>query len=224
MIDILISRKIVLWKIWYRFASWDFSLWAQKEEKIYTDVELVQYILDGKKEYFELIVDRWGQRLFRYLYHYFAFDKTTAEDAVQEVFVHVWKHLDKYDASKTFSTWLYTVARNRIIDWLRQQKQETKTQKLEKWDLVEDKNIELKKWKKYLLESILNQLDNKYSEVLILYYFEEMKYDEIAEIIWSNKNTVGTLVSRAKKKVKEIVGGDEILCEALEIDTRKEEY
>jgi len=94
----------------------------QKEKKVYTDAELVQYIKDGKKEYFELIVDRWGQRLFRYLYHYFAFDTITAEDAVQEVFVHVWKNLDKYDVSKTFSTWLYTVARHRIIDRLRQQK------------------------------------------------------------------------------------------------------
>lgn len=178
----------------------------------------MQFVRDGKKEYFELIVDRWGQRLFRYLYHYFAFDKITAEEAAQEVFVHVWKKLEYYDSSQTFSTWLYTVARNRTIDRLRQQKQETRTQKLEERELIEDKSVASKKRKQYLLESLLSQLESKYSEVLILYYFEEMQYDEIAEIIGSNKNTVGTLLSRAKGQVREIVGDDEVLREALEVD------
>ena len=47
---------------------------------------------------------------------------------MQESFLHVWKKLDSYDTSQNFSTWLYTVARNRTIDRLREQKKEIKTQ------------------------------------------------------------------------------------------------
>ena len=85
-------------------------------------------------------------------------------------------------------------------------------------ELLEDKNLEPQKRKKYLLQSILSQLDPQYSEVLILYYFEEMKYEEIAEIIGSNKNTVGTLLSRAKQQVRLLIEKDALLSDALEID------
>ena len=64
----------------------------------------------------------------------------------------------------------------------------------------------------------MDQLKPQYAEVLILYYFEEMRYEEIAEIIKSNKNTVGTLLSRAKQQVKVLIEGDTLLSDALEID------
>ena len=93
-----------------------------------------------------------------------------------------------------------------------------KTRHGEILEFISEKNEGESKWKRYVLQSILSQLENQYSEVLILYYFEEMKYDEIAEIIGSNKNTVGTLVRRAKQKVKEIVEKDGVLRDALEIN------
>ena len=54
------------------------------------------------------------------------------------------------------------------------------------------------------MKKLLSKLEKKYSEVLYLYYYEEKNYQQIANITWTNKNTVGTLVSRAKKKIKEL--------------------
>ena len=214
----IFGREEFLLKVMHALASWDFSIWWNKKEAVYTDAELVQYILDGKKEYFEIIVDRRWQKLFRYLYYYFAFVQDTAEDALQEVFIHVWKKLDAYDQTKTFSTWLYTIARNRILDRIRDNKHEKNKQYIEQWDeLVDPLHTEDLIWEKKLLHTILKQLKNEYKEVIILYYFEAYSYDEIAVIIWSNKNSVGTLLNRAKKEIKVLIEWDALLTEALEL-------
>jgi RNA polymerase sigma-70 factor (ECF subfamily) len=212
-------RQYFLSWLWSWFSSWNVSWWDKLKEEYLSDTEVVQYIINGKKEYFEIIVDRRWQKLFRYLYYYFSFDQITAEDAVQEVFVHVWKQLDTYDSSKKFSTRLYTVARNKTIDWLRQHKWEHNTQTIHQWDLIEDthRHSENKKWKGFLIQKILQQLKVEYREVMILYYFEEYNYTEIADIIWSNKNSVWTLLRRAKKEVEQLVVWDSLLSNALEV-------
>jgi len=74
------------------------------------------------------------------------------------------------------------------------------------------------KHKKELLELLTNKLDNKYKEVIILYYFEQKDYSEIAQILGTSKNTVGSWIKRAKDKLKEIIENDDLLKDALILD------
>jgi RNA polymerase sigma-70 factor (ECF subfamily) len=167
---------------------------------------------------FEILVDRWGNKLYRYLFHYFAFDEQKASDALQEVLLHVWKKLHLYDQSQSFSTWLYTLARHRTIDWLRMQKKDTQTDDVTE-RLVDPESIQERSIRKqFLIESLLKRLLPEQREVIVLYYFEEYSYEEIGQIVGKPKNTIGTLLSRAKKALVECVQRDALLSDALEID------
>ena len=73
-------------------------------------------------------------------------------------------------------------------------------------------------YKRNLLKTLLNRLEPKYKEVIILYYFEEKDYNEIAQIFWTTKNTVWSWLKRAKDKLKEIIEKDKKLKDALIID------
>ena len=74
-----------------------------------TDAALVRSILSGDRERFELLVERYQTRLLNFIYRTIG-DREKAEDLVQEVFIRVYRHLHRFDRSKKFSTWAYTIA------------------------------------------------------------------------------------------------------------------
>gem|GEM_PF-3440824 len=69
-----------------------------------------------------------------------------------------------------------------------------------------------------LLQLCLNAVDGVYKEVLLLYYFEQKSYQEVAEILDIKSAHVGTLLLRAKQKLKQVVAQDPLLSEALLFD------
>ena len=221
--DIIIRKGILngflskLSMILYFF--WDESVNYEDNK---ADEEIVNDVINGDKEKFYIIIEKWQPKIQRYVYYHFNFDKETAGEVTQEIFLHLWNKLEKFDDKYYFSSWLYRLAYNFCVDWLRKNKQQNNVWSLEDFENNIKEDFESKEfeneYKRKLLEMLLTQLDYKYKNVIILYYFEEKSYDEISEIMDISKSSVGTLLTRSKGKLKEIIEKNSRLSDALELD------
>ena len=117
---------------------------------------------------------------------------TVAEEVVQDTLLVVYKTIDRVDLRKKFSTWVFEIAKNKAISRLRQIKP---TRSIEETDgLQEDESM----YERLTIQDILTKLPKKYLEVITCYYFDNLKYDEIAKKMHMPINTVRTNLRRAK--------------------------
>lgn len=164
------------------------------------DAEIVEKIKKDKDN-FALLIKKYQKVVLNFIYSR-VWEKNRAEDLTQEVFIKVYKNLDTYDTKKSFKNWILTIARNHTIDWMRSVKFEN--------DNTVSLSEEVKTYdKEYLggeeVRAYLLKLDKKYREVLLMYYWQEFAYKEIAQLLSLSINTVKTRLRRAKSKFKEIL-------------------
>lgn len=176
-----------------------------------TDEELAKKIQEGDSEAFALLFSRYEQKMLRYGRR-FLYTQEDLEDAVQEVFIRAYKNIQSFDASKKFSTWLYRVAHNNFINVIKKRGREPVSffdfdtlvrLPVRKEDTLEDEAI-TEEDKKNLSEHLGN-LPLKYREPLVLYYFEDMEYKEIADILRIPISTIGVRIKRGKSLLKKLL-------------------
>src|SRR5215208_7479063 len=90
----------------------------REQLKAMDDADVVASFLEGEERAFQELVERYQTRLLNFIYRTIG-DREKAEDLVQEVFIRVYRHLHRFDASKKFSTWIYTIASNLAKNELR---------------------------------------------------------------------------------------------------------
>ena len=83
-----------------------------------TDEQLVALALDGQHPALDMLVERYLKLVYSFVHKYIR-DDADAQDVTQEIFVRVWQHLEKFDSAKSFRPWLYTIAKNACLDFLR---------------------------------------------------------------------------------------------------------
>ncbi len=175
-----------------------------------TDEEIARLSLVNQ-EYFLHIIKRYKFKLYRYVLRISNIDPEEAEDILQEVFMKVYQNLNDFDDSLKFSSWIYRITHNQVISNFR--KITARPQK-SNFDLDDEliKNIasELNlaedidaKILRANISKVLEKINTKYREVLILKFLEEKSYNEISDIIKKPIGTVGSLMNRAKKEFKE---------------------
>jgi RNA polymerase sigma-70 factor (ECF subfamily) len=143
-------------------------------------------------------------------------NKEEAEDLLQEIFIKVYQNLNGFDTNLKFSTWVYRIAHNEIISHYRKNKRDRFTVELDADDkevrslavfLTDTLNIEsqfLNIEKANAVRKALGKLSQKYQDILVLYYFEDLSYSEISDILRKPPGTVATLLNRARAKFKKI--------------------
>jgi RNA polymerase sigma-70 factor (ECF subfamily) len=181
------------------------------------DSELVKLSLENQ-DYFLCIVRKYEAPLMRYIRRITNVSLEDAEDLLQETFIKVYTNLNGFDTSLKFSSWIYRIAHNEVISNFRKLKvrpekinSEINGDVLKK--IKSELNIEKEIDQKILKEKLVNlidQLDIKYREVIILKYLESKSYEEISDIIKKPVNTVGTLINRAKNKLNNIIKNNNI--------------
>ncbi|MFA4930817.1 MAG: RNA polymerase sigma factor [Patescibacteria group bacterium] len=144
-------------------------------------------------------------KIYGYIYKRVG-QRQACEDIVSEVFMKVFVNLEKYESRGfSFSSWLYKIATNRLIDYYREQgkKATVDVEKVLHIKSVDDTshqveiNLEVEKVKK-----IINELPDKYQEVLNLKFFGELSNIEIARILNITENNAGIIIFRALKKFR----------------------
>jgi len=176
-----------------------------------TDNELVAYSL-RERAFFGDLVERYQARLERYITRLGVLDPDDRADVLQEIFIKVYRNLNSFDQGLSFSAWIYRIAHNEAISWYRKRQSRPEgylvsegddivkliAAETESPEAIFDQTVSNE-----LLLRALEQLDDKYREVLILRYFEHLEYEDISDILQVPTGTVGTLVHRAKKQLKQ---------------------
>lgn len=172
-----------------------------------TDEELVGFSKKNKDCYV-CLMERYEDKMMRYVKRISGVNLETAEDIVQEVFLKVYINLNSFNQDLKFSSWLYRIAHNETINFWRRNKKRSGNDV--SWDenealkniISDDKDIEQEVYQRLTneqLQQALKSIDEKYRTVLILNYLEGKTYQEIADILNKPIGTVGTLLNRAKK-------------------------
>jgi RNA polymerase sigma-70 factor, ECF subfamily len=191
-------------------ARKDMKLDAYTEK---TDEELVRMTLSNQA-LFAILVERYEDKLRRYIHRITNVTKEDCDDILQEVFINVYKNLAGFDTSLSFSSWIYRITHNYVRSQFR--KKQARPQSIEiAAEILENISSDEDLYKifetqltKEIIRDALTKLDEKYKTVLILKFLEEKDYKEISDIIQKPIGTVGTLINRAKKKLKIILEKD----------------
>ncbi|NIA02092.1 MAG: sigma-70 family RNA polymerase sigma factor [Nitrospirae bacterium] len=162
------------------------------------------------------IIERYERQLFAYIKRLMKISDGDAEDILQEVFIKTYENLNDFDRDLKFSSWIYRITYNHTISYYRKNKAKLQMLSLEDNEIIFEKlrsefNLTESIDKKILKEKIqelLDQLDKKYKDVLILKYLEEKNYTEISNILRKPMGTIATLLNRAKDKFREILANN----------------
>ncbi len=177
------------------------------------DETLIKEYLDGDEESFRIIIDKYTPSIYNFSIRFVGVEY--AKDITQDVFLKVWKNIKKFDNKKaSFKTWVFTIARNTITDYLRKKKMVS----FSSLDGVEESfesgivdevilpdEVLMKLEDRELLNNLLDGLPNNYKEVLILYYQEDITFKEIGEMLNKPLNTVKSYHRRALILLREKV-------------------
>jgi RNA polymerase sigma-70 factor (ECF subfamily) len=182
------------------------------------DAAVVSAFLDGEERAFAELVERYQTRLLNFIYRTIG-DREKAEDLVQEVFIRVYRHLHRFDRTKKFSTWIYTIASNLAKNELRNRSRNPLVlfQTIKKNWQDEERPLQFedsssrpddlyrKRHLRELVEASVSQLPEHHREVFVLRELEGKSYEEIAEITSTNLGTVKSRLNRARTSFADII-------------------
>lgn len=171
----------------------------------------VTQTLAGDQSAFTRLVERYTGVVYNQAYRMLN-DAHEAEDAVQEIFLKAYLRLDTFDPSRRFVSWLLTISSNHCIDRLRRRRYS--------WQTLDDvafwlpsseggpERRALEREQREVIQQALQQVPAAYRLVLILRYWHDLAYSEIAEITGLTESTVKTRLHRGRKMLAEALGSD----------------
>jgi len=167
----------------------------------------IQQVLAGDKQAYAHIINKYKNQLYATILR-MTKNPQDAQDLVQDAFIKVYRNLDKYDASGSFSSWLYRVAINHCMDEFRKKRYSMTQIEIDEERVVEPNHPELvflKKEKSRQLERLIATLPEDERLIILLRYVNEISYEEISEVMGVPLATVRNKLHRAKKKMRETV-------------------
>lgn len=206
---------------------------AKFDEKALSHLEIVERIKSGDQKAFDQIHKEYFNYFF---YHCFLSvkNKQIAEDLTMEILTKVYVNIDKYTVNYTFNTWVWSIARNHVIDYIRTSSKEpvniNRNSFISSTDHVDhdDRNsaainpdnvnsacfmsedsvnsVRTNKLRKQFVDSLLNSVSEKERAILVHYYIDEMSYAQIAEKLNMGLSSMKLTLMRVKKKLKDKIG------------------
>ncbi len=189
------------------------SAFALENIKSLTDGELILAAIRGREDGFEELVRRYQRPITGYIYRMLN-NYDASLDVTQEVFIKVYNSLGRYNSEYKFSTWLYRIAHNAAIDYMRrnsvnQQSLETENAdgtyqlQIESPQPNPEQERERSEWRREI-ETVVKCLPQVYRELILLRHGRDLSYDEIAEITNLPLGTVKNRLFRAREMMREI--------------------
>jgi RNA polymerase sigma-70 factor, ECF subfamily len=178
----------------------------------FADCDLVTQAVAGREDGFEELVRRYQRPIAAYVYRMVG-DYEAALDLTQEVFIKVYNSLRRYRSEFKFSTWIYRIAHNSAVDYLR--RSNSREQALvgefdgEQYDLpLESRRLSPEQEseraeRRAEIEMVVRQLPTAYRELVQLRHAHDMSYDEIAEVTGLPLGTVKNRLFRAREVMRQ---------------------
>ncbi|SET33761.1 RNA polymerase, sigma subunit, SigY [Oceanobacillus limi] len=164
--------------------------------------QLIQLVKEKDEIAFEMLVDKYKPVVERFAFQ-FGITPEYIPDIVQETFIKVYRKIHQYNTGK-LSTWIYRITLNSARDHFRKQKRDQRllSKAKEKQHMEEKYRFYFEKEEHIWLHECLQELDPKYRTPLILFYFHDASYEEIAAILKIKPSVVKTRLHRAKRLLK----------------------
>ena len=169
----------------------------------------------GDPEAFEQLMQPLEQLVWRVCWHYTG-HRETAEDCAQEAMLRIWRNLGSYRGDCALESWVYRIAANCCMDWLRKKKRDksVSVEPLQEQGFdpadpspgTEDQVVAEDEHRR--LREAITQLPDEQREALILTQLEKVPYEEAAQMLGVSEGTIKSRVNRAKARLKEILSAD----------------
>ncbi len=179
-----------------------------------SDKQLIADYLAGDEKSLEVLFGQYLKPIYSFIYRYIG-SASDAEDITQEVFVKSWRALKKFDQNKSFKTWIFSIAKNAAIDYLKKKKAIPFSEfDEESGNLISDTltdpaplphEILEKAEVTQVLNSAMEKLSPKYRMILFLRYNDHFSFREIAESLGEPLHTITSRHRRALIKLKELL-------------------
>lgn len=171
--------------------------------------EIIERAQRGDAAAFSEIIERFQISVYNLCYRMLSHNAGDAEDATQEVFLKVWKNIGRFDANRTFSTWVLSIATNHCIDLIRKKRVPTVEidETLEEIlpDSIATPKQELaQKERSGLIWRILDGLSETDRAIVVLRYWDELPDREIAAALGLSEAAVKSRLFRARKQLVQI--------------------
>lgn len=171
----------------------------------YSDEELVRLVQSGEIFAFEQLVKRYQQKLLGFVYH-MIYDEHAADDIVQESFINLYKTIDRVDSTKKFSAYVFSIARNTTISYIRKYKKEVPLDDILAFSEEETLYGQLVQAEQaHTIEKALKQIPEQYQKAIRLYYFEDLSYEEVGKKLGLPINTIRTHLRRGKELLRTLL-------------------
>lgn len=164
------------------------------------DKELLYRFIDGDDTAFESLVLKYRQGAIQFSMQ-FVHDYHIAEDIAQDSFASIYVYKERYNFKASFKTYLFTIIKNKSIDYIRKGKREV----LEESEVVCDYSAEelvIKQEEKIHLKNTINQLKDDYKIAIYLIDYNDMSYEEAGKVMGKSTVQIKILIYRARKKLK----------------------
>ncbi len=166
------------------------------------DEQLVLAIREGNVLAYEELVKRYQRGLYVFVFR-IIHNEDAAKDIVLESLFKVYQNIDKIDVKRKFLTYVFEIAKNAAISELRRQKYNVSLEEIV--DVQEEESFVEELYRSDMAQQIrqeISKLSSKHQQVIRLYYYEELSYEEISAKLKVPLNTVRTYLRRAKIQLK----------------------
>ncbi len=180
--------------------------------KLDEDQVLITKILEGCHSSFEELMRKYNRKMYNFILRMVR-DEEIAIELTQDLFVKIYTVLEKYNFSYKFSTWVYRICYNLVIDYIRKKQDNvdsfdytllTKKQIIDSGNYSGEDGFEVceKEEMSQYLWSVVERLPDKFRELIFMRYIQELKYEEIAEVADLPVGTVKNRIFKAKELLK----------------------
>jgi len=171
-----------------------------------TDYELVLACLEGEKDSFGELIARYKNLIYSVVLRMVS-DKEDANDLAQEVFIKIYRNLEKYSDEFKFSTWTIRIATNHVIDWRRKKKQDTvnieDAPEIAAAGGASPEDEYIAKEQSRMLRDLVASLPDIYRVPIVLYHDQGLSYQEIADVTGEPLSKIKNRIFRGRKMLKE---------------------
>ena len=176
------------------------------------DSKLARKAQRGDRQAFAAILSRYERPIFSFIYHFFR-NRTLCEDLTQETFLRAFRFIRSFRTDERLSTWLFSIAKNLCIDELRRMRKGATTDidAVDPEELVAgtdtspdplDASILVQEGE--IIHRAVARLPEKYRTCIILFYFNELSYEEISRVMKISLSNTKILLFRGKRMLSEI--------------------
>lgn len=176
---------------------------------------LMLLVRDGQVDKLAILFERYKVKLYNY-FRRLGNSTAHSEDLVQETFMRVLAYRTSFNGDSQFNTWLYSIARNTSVDFHRKNKHAASHDEFDEEHLDTDDKTVIGEFvaneQQALFDKALNTIEPQHRDIIVLSRFAQLRYEQIAELVDCNLNTLKSRMTLAMSKLKQTyqqLSGDE---------------